>query len=41
VTPSGRQVTAPAASPADGAPLLFAALLPLGSAYPLPYLDAP
>jgi hypothetical protein len=40
VTPSGRQVSARAASPADAAPLLFAALLPLAAAYPLPYVEA-
>lgn len=38
VTPSGRQIEVRAASPADAAPLLFAALLPLGSDYPLPYV---
>lgn len=41
VTPSGRKVAAQAASPADGAPLLFAALLPLGPSYPLPYIEVP
>ena len=39
ITPSGRQITAHAASPADAAPLLFAALLPLVASYPLPYLE--
>jgi hypothetical protein len=38
-TPAGRQVSARAASPADAAPLLFAALLPLGKGYPLPHLE--
>ena len=41
VTPSGRHVTASRITPADAAPLLFAALLPLGAAYPLPYVEAP
>jgi hypothetical protein len=40
ITPSGRQVVARAASPADAAPLLFAALLPLGATYPLPYVES-
>lgn len=40
VTPSGRQVTARNAAPSDAAPLLFAALLPLGPTYPLPYVEA-
>ncbi len=39
VTPAGRQVSAIAASPADAAPLLFAALVPLAPAYPLPYIE--
>ncbi|MGD0680353.1 MAG: BREX-6 system BrxE protein [Polyangiaceae bacterium] len=39
VSPAGRRVMAPAASPSDAAPLLFAALLPLVSSYPLPYLE--
>lgn len=39
VTASGRQVTVRGASVADAAPLLFAALLPLGPHYPLPYVE--
>jgi len=39
VTPSGRQVAAQHVGPSDAAPLLFAALLPLGPAYPLPYVE--
>ena len=39
ITPAGRQIAAPKASPADAAPLLFAALLPLGPTYPLPFLE--
>lgn len=39
VTPAGRQVKASAASAADAAPMLFAALLPLASAYPVPYIE--
>ena len=38
-TPTGRQVSLRAASAADAAPLLFAALLPLAAAYPLPYME--
>lgn len=38
-TSSGRKVTARKASTLDAVPLLFAALLPLGSSYPLPYLE--
>ncbi|HXN30344.1 MAG TPA: BREX-6 system BrxE protein [Polyangiaceae bacterium] len=40
VSPAGRPITALAASPADAAPLLFAALTPLAASYPLPYLEA-
>lgn len=40
VTPSGRRVGARKPSPAEAAPLLFAALLPLGSSYPLPHMEA-
>jgi hypothetical protein len=39
VTPSGRQVAGHGASPADAAPLLFGALLPLAPDYPLPYVE--
>lgn len=39
VTPSGRHVSARNIAPSDAAPLLFAALLPLGPAYPLPYVE--
>ena len=39
VTPSGRQVAARNIAPSDAAPLVFAALLPLGPAYPLPYIE--
>ena len=39
VTPSGRHITARNVAPADAAPLLFAALLPLALAYPLPYIE--
>lgn len=40
VSPSGRRVGARKPSPAEAAPLLFAALLPLGSSYPLPHMEA-
>jgi hypothetical protein len=38
-TPAGRRVEVAAASPIDAAPLLFAALLPLGKQYPMPYVE--
>lgn len=38
-TPAGRRIVAHGASPADAAPLLFASLLPLQRAYPLPFLE--
>jgi hypothetical protein len=41
VTPAGRSVTAHVTSVVDAAPLLFAALLPLGPRYPLPYIERP
>ena len=39
VTPSGRSVAAGPIGPSDAVPLLFAALMPLGDAYPLPYIE--
>lgn len=40
VTPSGRQLAAKGVGlTIEAAPLLFAALLPLGPSYPLPHLD--
>jgi hypothetical protein len=39
LTPAGRRVSALAASPADAAPLLFAALMPITASYPVPYLE--
>lgn len=40
VTPTGRQVAAKTPAVSDAVPLLFAALRPLGPAYPLPYVEA-
>jgi hypothetical protein len=40
VTPSGRKLETKEASAAELAPLLAAALLPLGPAYPLPFAEA-
>jgi hypothetical protein len=39
ITPVGRKVDASAASPAEAAVLLTAALLPLPASYPLPYIE--
>jgi hypothetical protein len=39
-TPAGRQIEAASASVTDAIPFLFAALLPLGPTYPLPYVEA-
>lgn len=41
VTPAGRRLAAKTASPAEAAPLLAAALVPLPDAYPMPYIEAP
>jgi hypothetical protein len=39
VTPAGRQISTRARSPVEAVPLLFGALLPLGSTYPLPHIE--
>jgi len=41
VTPAGRLLKSVVASPLEAVKLLAAALLPLGGAYPLPYLEVP
>lgn len=39
ITPAGRKVELPDALPQQAAPLLAAALLPLASAYPMPFVE--